>query len=688
MLGRISANPDDETLLVSQLDGVQLGNKTYLSNYSPVNLLLRESQDSYGREGAETKAKYTAMGLMQPEQTRPSSKQTKSAALLALMPNFPSKDIRDSIIDFYWQSIFRMMQMMDHNSFYEQYKLTFDNAIEPDEPSLDGVPPPPAPKAPHKMDHDIFLMVCHVLIAAGCIYNDHPALIKDGRMDDACKLLHDKANLALTIFWTEPRIEVIQCLLIMSSAAFGEQVRNNMWLYAGAAVRQALGLGMHREFTYTMLGETAKRVRRRTWWLAYCTDKLVAVGTSKPSMIHDADVDTQLPERADYISIAKYPVETDAMTPEFYAQWSRHHIHICQVIDTVVNKLLSPLALRKPPSQDFVTALDMRLTKWYMSVDNEYRWGTEECRRLPQYAILLMAQLNMTFHLTMILLNRRGVESAINNYAQLSTSSSYHSANTSANIILDIIADLRREKLLRYSGSFSIFGTYVAIVQLIVTYRRSTNSSDKNAARNAIYRGLESLWDLRRTWINAGYIAVKIEDLMSKWGEDDAASPPTLTDSSASPRSTRADESSRSPGLTSSSSYGQNAALVGPSGAAAIPPPPMEPTWQDPQISILQRVMFNQTPTPGVPPAGYAPSPPQPVQFDAASLNWQWLDNGPSSHAMQSQPQMPMSQMQPQMQPHPMQHSMRQPMQYPLQYGHYTYDESIDSDLLDILKQQ
>lgn len=68
----------------------------------------------------------------------------------------------------------------------------------------------------------------------------------------------------------------------------------------GIAHRMALGLGLHREIPSQVQKDIFARERRRqVFWTLYCFDSGFSITTGRPTIMHDAFIDTRLPRNID-----------------------------------------------------------------------------------------------------------------------------------------------------------------------------------------------------------------------------------------------------------------------------------------------------------------------------------------------------------------------------------------------------
>lgn len=97
-----------------------------------------------------------------------------------------------------------------------------------------------------------------------------------------------------------PRLETIQarlgqCLYLLSSSR-----ANECWYAFGTALQLVTALGLHRKLPAKLPrnGNTylEQELRKRIFWSAYTLDKYLSVMFGRPRLLHDEDIDQELPE--------------------------------------------------------------------------------------------------------------------------------------------------------------------------------------------------------------------------------------------------------------------------------------------------------------------------------------------------------------------------------------------------------
>lgn len=96
-----------------------------------------------------------------------------------------------------------------------------------------------------------------------------------------------------------PRLETIQarlgqCLYLLSSSR-----ANECWYAFGTALQLVTAMGLHRRWPAKLSknGDTylEQELRKRIFWSAYTLDKYLSVMFGRPRLLHDEDIDQELP---------------------------------------------------------------------------------------------------------------------------------------------------------------------------------------------------------------------------------------------------------------------------------------------------------------------------------------------------------------------------------------------------------
>lgn len=98
-----------------------------------------------------------------------------------------------------------------------------------------------------------------------------------------------------------PRLETVQarlnqCLYLLASSRVSEG-----WFSFGLTVQLVTALGLHRASWPSVDRERAysyleQELRKRTFWSVYTLDRYISVTFGRPQVLHDEDIDQELPD--------------------------------------------------------------------------------------------------------------------------------------------------------------------------------------------------------------------------------------------------------------------------------------------------------------------------------------------------------------------------------------------------------
>ncbi|KAH0593792.1 hypothetical protein MHUMG1_08543 [Metarhizium humberi] len=127
------------------------------------------------------------------------------------------------------------------------------------------------------------------------------------------------------------------------------------WHLTSAAARHCLTLGYHRESTMQHLPPEEAKSCRRLFWHVYLSSQSMVLSLGKAPLIHEYDVDLQLPATDDDPSLAPWNMALNLFTKFFTLQAN------------VYKNLYSPFAANLPPESRLasVEELSTTLREWY-----------------------------------------------------------------------------------------------------------------------------------------------------------------------------------------------------------------------------------------------------------------------------------------------------------------------------------
>ncbi|KAJ9626871.1 hypothetical protein H2203_003327 [Taxawa tesnikishii (nom. ined.)] len=189
-----------------------------------------------------------------------------------------------------------------------------------------------------------------------------------------------------------PYFESAQALLLLTIALRGRNKDGAAWQTLGQAIRILQSLGLHRRRPPGQNGhDLAAELDKRVWWSAYCLEKLLVFEAGRPSMIHDGDVDQELP--------------TPTMHPDVLSAM----IGLCRIQESIISRLYNKrmwTTVQKPRNVLLATGeLDALLIQWAESLPRTLRpdYDMGSC---PPELHTFRSFLTMQFQQTMVTLHR------------------------------------------------------------------------------------------------------------------------------------------------------------------------------------------------------------------------------------------------------------------------------------------
>jgi hypothetical protein len=116
--------------------------------------------------------------------------------------------------------------------------------------------------------------------------------IVDGAPETEAVYCYNQAMLYFDDTLSPEGITALDSLLLQISYSFFNRVGGNTWYLVGAAVRLAIGMGLHSpSASAKQLPMDAQEHRRRIFWSLYMADRVVSLSLGRPFAIRDDDID-------------------------------------------------------------------------------------------------------------------------------------------------------------------------------------------------------------------------------------------------------------------------------------------------------------------------------------------------------------------------------------------------------------
>ncbi|THV53860.1 hypothetical protein BGAL_0040g00210 [Botrytis galanthina] len=219
--------------------------------------------------------------------TQSKDRQTvESVSLDSLFPGFafPPQPICDFLVESYRNSVHWFMLLFHEASFESEYKELMDSQAA----------------SPRQLGSAVLVLMVFTM---GARYTTNEEALK------ACGTTLDLEALQQQLLKEVQAhlfdvvdiggIESIQICVLLSSFYMYNGRPNLALAILGAGIRSSQAIGLHKESLWGPLAETAKEVRRRTWWALYVYDRFSSITYGRPLSINDSDCDVRMPGNLD-----------------------------------------------------------------------------------------------------------------------------------------------------------------------------------------------------------------------------------------------------------------------------------------------------------------------------------------------------------------------------------------------------
>ncbi|KAF9976026.1 hypothetical protein BGZ73_009237 [Actinomortierella ambigua] len=180
--------------------------------------------------------------------------------------DLPSIEIRDHLVDTYFTYRYPVWPIVHKKIFMEQL---------------------------HDPNSTPSLLLLNAMFAYASRYSNWVVLRADPtRPETAGQLFLERAQAMLPHFLMAPRLSTVQALLFLAQLEDNQTQRQT---YHSMSVRMAQLLDLHKSCKHMGLPDDERETRRCIWWCCYMNDRLLALATRKPAIIHDGDCNIDFP---------------------------------------------------------------------------------------------------------------------------------------------------------------------------------------------------------------------------------------------------------------------------------------------------------------------------------------------------------------------------------------------------------
>ncbi|KAG0010835.1 Transcriptional activator of fatty acid utilization, partial [Podila clonocystis] len=261
--------------------------------------------------------------------------------------DLPSVEIRDHLVDTYFTYRYPVWPIVHKKIFLEQL---------------------------HDPNNTPSLLLLNALFAYASRYSSWQILRSDpNKPESAGQLFLERAQAMLPAFLMAPRLSTVQALLFLAQLEDNSTQRHT---YHSMAVRMAQLLDLHRNCQHLGLPDDEKETRRCIWWTCYMNDRLLALSTRKPSIIHDGDCTIDLPFQE---HLYDGPGKNSVSLSHYYSPPQLfYQLLLLSKIVGLVLKHFTRVAHKKYRSPDAhevaLTSLDESLFTWLASLPDHLQY--------------------------------------------------------------------------------------------------------------------------------------------------------------------------------------------------------------------------------------------------------------------------------------------------------------------------
>ncbi|KAG0381182.1 Transcriptional activator of fatty acid utilization [Mortierella sp. AD032] len=261
--------------------------------------------------------------------------------------DLPSIEIRDHLVDTYFTYRYPIWPIVHKGIFLRQL---------------------------HDPNSTPSLLLLNALFAYASRYSAWLVLRSDPeKPETAGKLFLERAQAMLPAFLMAPRLSTVQALLFLAQLEDNSTQRHT---YHSMAVRMAQLLNLHKSCQHLGLPDDEKETRRCIWWTCYMNDRLLALSTRMPSIIHDGDCSIDLPFQE---HIYDGPGNNSVSLSHYYSPPQLFHqlLLLSKIVGGVLKHFtrVANKRYRSPDAHEVaLTALDESLFTWLASLPDHLQY--------------------------------------------------------------------------------------------------------------------------------------------------------------------------------------------------------------------------------------------------------------------------------------------------------------------------
>ncbi|OAP53729.1 hypothetical protein AYL99_12101 [Fonsecaea erecta] len=374
------------------------------------------------------------------------------------LSSFPAKEIRNELVEAFFEKIHPYFPVLDEADFRRQYKDPFN--------------PPP-------------LLLFQAVLLAGAHVCNHPRVANTRQAVKS--ILYHRVKILFDLRHENNRVHLVQAALLLTwHLEDSDSVSLNSYYWVGVACRIAFGIGLHRNLMDEpdipgRMPACDRRLHRRVWWVLFQTEVMSALEHGRPSMINRDDYDQPPLELSDFCE------QNGQINTRVNLEYCSRNIELCEMI-LEIQRATSPGAILRGEYPD-VKSLNSRLIKWAIAV--------------PLTQTFWSLQLQLHYQTVAIHLHRLYLDGA-ERIAQ--SPDSNDQCNAAAQMILSIFDAIIRIGVLQQCYFPSVVALIAAGVHVSRSIQQLVDKGSMLLALNSL-RNLESVVHtaevLKEFWPNA-----------------------------------------------------------------------------------------------------------------------------------------------------------------------------------------
>ncbi|KAI8982435.1 fungal-specific transcription factor domain-containing protein [Mycotypha africana] len=427
----------------------------------------------------------------------------------------PPKDLSEHLIQLYFKHFYPFLPL-----FYKQ-QISTTNAA--DNESVSTTPP---------------LLLNAIYAVAARISPDIRVRSNSECSNTAGDVFFERAEKLLDESYDTPSISTVQALILLSIHQHGVMRTARAWLYSGIAFRMAQDLGLHRNCDTWNISPEERETRKRVFWCCYIVDRLASAMYGRAFTVEERDCDVPFPSIDDEEPIEVVTASEHSNTDIRLLDVFQNLIKIADILGHVLKNVYYVRSLQNTNDRhldSILTTWNRKLHQWYDRLPNSLQLllsDKEHDTRLLLSPVVI-SQLHMIYHTTMILLHRPFIpgpdQSLIPTTTMLPCSSI---CNLSADSIVNIIDDMHASKKLRYLMNFSVYYIFTAAVVFIqeVSFDSKNNSNQQQpfSKKNAycqwkVKKCMLALDEIESTWPTASKRRQILAELSGLYATDNGS---------------------------------------------------------------------------------------------------------------------------------------------------------------------